>query len=175
MSCKVLYYPDKNEKLLALLSESNNFDSVLFIFDGFRRYKFTKSDLGIRSASDLLIRNRGILSLLNPLWSYHLYWLLNERHTYSLDSLYGKVVRLRGKRPAEDECHVFIDKSKHHLILYYCLSGECISIHRQLRQGVFPLKKQDIPSGYRPSSWSEIAALLSEKKEKGKRDGKTDK
>ena len=80
MSYSVLYYPDRNEKLLSLLSERNSFDSVLFIFDGCRRYKFEKEDLGIRSPADLLIRNRGVLSLLNPEWSYYLY-MLPERST----------------------------------------------------------------------------------------------
>jgi hypothetical protein len=42
-----LYYPDRNEKLLSLLSERNSFDSVLFIFDGCRRYKFEKEDICI--------------------------------------------------------------------------------------------------------------------------------
>jgi hypothetical protein len=112
--CNVLYYPDSNAKLLALLSERHNFDSVLFIFDGSRRYKFQKADLGIRSASDLLMGNRGLLSLLNPTWSYYLY-LLDERHTYSIDSLCGKVLCCYVHLPLPDECHVFVDRGKHHL------------------------------------------------------------
>lgn len=166
MFCSVLYYEDKNEKLLSLLSEPNNFDSVIFVFDGCRRYKFLKEDLGIRSPSDLLIRNRGLISLLNPLWSYHLYWL-QDRHTYSLDSLCGKVLNRQGRLPLEDECHVFVDKSKHHITLLYSLSGEYTSIHRQLRQGVFRLKREGFTDGYRPSHWQEISCLLSVKKETG--------
>ena len=164
MYCSVLYYPDKNEKLLSLLSESNPFDSVLFIFDGCRRYKFGKAELGIRSPSDLLIRNHGVLSLLNPLWDYHLY-LLSERYTYSIDSLWGKVHRLRGTPPSDKECHVFIDKSKHRMALVYSLDGELTVVHRQMRQGVFSLRKKEIPQGYKASSWDEINRLLLMKKE----------
>lgn len=159
-SCNVLYYPDLNAKLLALLSEVRNFDSVLFIFDGSRRYKFHKNDLGIHSPADLLIRNQGLLSLLNPRWSYYLYFL-PERHTYSIDSLCGKVLRYHGQLPSAGECHVFIDRHKHHLTLLYDHCGEYISIHRQLRRGRFLLKKEEIPTGFRPSSWSEINRLLS--------------
>jgi hypothetical protein len=164
----VLYYRDRNERLLDLLSEGNNFDSVLFIFDGGRRYRFSKEELGIRSPADLLIRNRGILSLLNPLWNYYLY-MLDERHTYSIDSLCGKVLRHYGHLPSEEECHVFVSKNKHHLTLLYKLSGEYISIQRQLREGVFPVKKGTIAAGFRPSDWPEINCLLSaEKKTKKK-------
>ncbi|MDL2255122.1 hypothetical protein LJC38_00875, partial [Parabacteroides sp. OttesenSCG-928-K15] len=153
-----------NEKLLSLLSEQNNFDSVLFIFDGSRRYKFSKEDLGIGCPSDLLIRNRGVLSLLNPLWEYYLY-PLQERYTYSIDSLCGKVLAHHGHLPQNNECHVFIDKNKHQMALLYSLNGEYISIHRRIRQGVFCLKRKEFTSGYRPSHWAEICRLLSEKKE----------
>jgi hypothetical protein len=151
-----------------MLSECNNFDSVLFIFDGGRRYRFSKEDLGIRSVGDLLIRNRGILSLLNPLWHYYLYWL-DERHTYSIDSLCSKVLRHYGRLPCEGECHVFVSRNKHHLTLLYKLSGEYISLQRQLRQGVFPVKKETLTGGFRPSDWPEINRLLSEEKKTVKR------
>jgi hypothetical protein len=166
--CSVLSYPCLNDKLLSLLSEVNRFDSVLFIFDGSRRYKFQKEDLGIRSASDLLTRNRGLLSLLNPGWSYYLY-LLDGRYTYSIDSLCGKVLRCYGHLPFAGECHVFIDRRKHHLTLLYELSGEYISIHRQLRQGVFSIKRREISEGFRPSSWSEINRILSKIKSSKRR------
>jgi hypothetical protein len=151
-----------------MLSEGNNFGSVLFIFDGGRRYKFSKEDLGIRTPGDLLVRNRGVLSLLNPQWDYYLY-LLGERHTYSIDSLCGKVLRHYGRLPSEGECHVFVSKNKHHLTLLYKLSGEYISIQRQLRQGTFIIKKESITEGFRPSDWPEINRLLSEEKRRKKR------
>jgi hypothetical protein len=164
--CNVLVYPDSNAKLKALLSEGNRFDSVLFIFDGCRRYKFEKAELGIERASDLLIRNRGLLSLLHPSWTYYVYFL-DERQTYSLHSLCGKVHRLRGKPLEEDECHVFIDRSKHHCTLLYLLEGEPVSIHRQVGQGVFRIKREQGASSYRQSSWGEINLLLSEVKPTG--------
>lgn len=160
--CSVLPFFDSNEKLLSLMSESNNFDSVIFCFD-YRRYKFTKSELGIIHPSDLLLRNQGLLSLLNPVWSYHLYFL-DERHTYSIDSLCGKILRYQGSYPGEDECHVFIDRHKHHLTLLYMLCGELTAIHRQIRDGVLCIKRKEIPEGYRRSSWAEINRLLSVKK-----------
>lgn len=164
MCCEVLYYADSNEKLVGLLSEGNNFASVLFIFDGGLRYKFTKEELGIRVPSDLLVRNRGVLSLLNPSWEYHLY-LLEERYTYSMDSLWGKVSRLRGFPPSEGECHVFVDKKKHHVALFYGHCGEFTCIHRQVREGVLNIKRKEIVGGYRTSSWAEINHLLSVKKD----------
>jgi hypothetical protein len=140
----------------------------MFIFDGGRRYKFSKEDLGIRSPGDLLIRNRGILSLLNPQWDYYLY-LLAERYTYSIDSLCGKVFRHYGRLPSEGECHVFVSRNKHHLTLLYKLSGEYISIQRQIRQGVFAVKKEVVAAAFRPSDWPEINRLLSEEKRRKKK------
>ena len=60
---------------------------------------------------------------------------------------------------------MFVRKNKHSLTLLYSLSGEYISIHRQLRQGVLRLKKEEIAGGYRTSDWQEINRLLSEKRE----------
>lgn len=45
--CSVLVFSSESDKLRSLLSESNHFDSVLFIFDGGRRYKVSASSLGI--------------------------------------------------------------------------------------------------------------------------------
>ncbi len=51
--CSVLEFSSESDKLRTL-SESNHFDSVLFIFDGGRRYKVSSSSLGIHSPQDLL-------------------------------------------------------------------------------------------------------------------------
>ena len=51
--CSVLVFSSESDKLRSLLSESNHFDSVLFIFDGGRRYKVSSSSLGIHSPQDL--------------------------------------------------------------------------------------------------------------------------
>ena len=47
--CSVLEFSSESDKLRTLFSESNHFDSVLFIFDGGRRYKVSSSSLGIHS------------------------------------------------------------------------------------------------------------------------------
>ena len=52
--CSVLEFSSESDKLRTLFSESNHFDSVLFIFDGGRRYKVSSSSLGIHSPQDLL-------------------------------------------------------------------------------------------------------------------------
>ena len=53
--CSVLEFSSESDKLRTLFSESNHFDSVLFIFDGGRRYKVSSSSLGIHSPQDLLL------------------------------------------------------------------------------------------------------------------------
>ena len=45
--CSVLEFSSESDKLRTLFSESNHFDSVLFIFDGGRRYKVSSSRRGI--------------------------------------------------------------------------------------------------------------------------------
>ena len=45
--CSVLEFSSESDKLRTLFSESNHFDSVLFIFDGGRRYKVSSSSLGM--------------------------------------------------------------------------------------------------------------------------------
>ena len=37
--CSVLEFSGESDKLRTLFSKSNHFDSILFIFDGGRRYK----------------------------------------------------------------------------------------------------------------------------------------
>lgn len=53
--CSVLVFSNESDKLRSFLSESNHFDSVLFIFDGGRRYKVSASSLGIHSPQDPLL------------------------------------------------------------------------------------------------------------------------
>ena len=53
--CSVLVFSSESDKLRSLFCESNHFDSVLFIFDGGRRYKVSASSLGIHSPQDLLL------------------------------------------------------------------------------------------------------------------------
>ena len=69
--CSVLEFSSESDKLRTLFSESNHFDSVLFIFDGGRRYKVSSSSLGIHSPQDLLLPLGLGLFRSSPFW-----WLL---------------------------------------------------------------------------------------------------
>ena len=71
--CSVLEFSSESDKLRTLFSESNHFDSVLFIFDGGRRYKVSSSSLGIHSPQDLLLPLGLGLFRSSPFWSYYLY------------------------------------------------------------------------------------------------------
>ena len=68
--CSVLEFSSESDKLRTLFSESNHFDSVLFIFDGGRRYKVSSSSLGIHSPQDLLLPLGLGLFRSSPFWSY---------------------------------------------------------------------------------------------------------
>lgn len=68
--CSVLEFSSESDKLRTLFSESNRFDSVLFIFDGGRRYKVSSSSLGIHSPQDLLLPLGLGLFRSSPFWSY---------------------------------------------------------------------------------------------------------
>lgn len=53
--CSVLVFNNESDKLRSLFSESNYFDSILFIFNDGRCYKVPVSNLGISTAEDLLL------------------------------------------------------------------------------------------------------------------------
>ena len=67
--CSVLEFSSESGKLRTLFSESNHFDSVLFIFDGGRRYKVSSSSLGIHSPQDLPLPLGLGLFRSSPFWS----------------------------------------------------------------------------------------------------------
>ncbi len=69
--CNILQFPDDDARLRSLLSERNYFDSLLFIFDGGRRYKVSAKILGIHAVSDLLIPLGLGLFRSSPFWSYY--------------------------------------------------------------------------------------------------------
>ena len=77
--CSVLEFSSESDKLRTLFSESNHFDSVLFIFDGGRRYKVSSSSLGIHSPQDLLLPLGLGLFRSSPFW-----WLLVVSAFFSL-------------------------------------------------------------------------------------------
>ena len=90
--CSVLEFSSESDKLRTLFSESNHFDSVLFIFDGGRRYKVSSSSLGIHSPQDLLLPLGLGLFRSSPFWSYYLYPQGCNFHK-GIDGLCGEVIR----------------------------------------------------------------------------------
>lgn len=93
--CSVLEFSSESDKLRTLFSESNHFDSVLFIFDGGRRYKVSSSSLGIHSPQDLLLPLGLGLFRSSPFWSYYLYPQGCNFHK-GIDGLCGEVIRHTG-------------------------------------------------------------------------------
>jgi transposase len=118
--CSVLEFSSESDKLRTLFSESNRFDSVLFIFDGGRRYKVSSSSLGIHSPQDLLLPLGLGLFRSSPFWSYYLYPQGCNFHK-GIDGLCGEVIRHTGSCVSEQSCHIFPDRSRSRLhILYRC-------------------------------------------------------
>ena len=118
--CSVLEFSSESDKLRTLFSESNHFDSVLFIFDGGRRYKVSSSSLGIHSPQDLLLPLGLGLFRSSPFWSYYLYPQGCNFHK-GIDGLCGEVIRHTGSCVSEQSCHIFPDRSRSRLhILYRC-------------------------------------------------------
>ena len=99
--CSVLEFSSESDKLRTLFSESNHFDSVLFIFDGGRRYKVSSSSLGIHSPQDLLLPLGLGLFRSSPFWSYYLYPQGCNFHK-GIDGLCGEVIRHTGSCVSED-------------------------------------------------------------------------
>ena len=104
--CSVLEFSSESDKLRTLFSESNHFDSVLFIFDGGRRYKVSSSSLGIHSPQDLLLPLGLGLFRSSPFWSYYLYPQGCNFHK-GIDGLCGEVIRHTGSCVSEQSCHIF--------------------------------------------------------------------
>ena len=137
--CSVLEFSSESDKLRTLFSESNHFDSVLFIFDGGRRYKVSSSSLGIHSPQDLLLPLGLGLFRSSPFWSYYLYPQGCNFHK-GIDGLCGEV-------------H----------ILYRCDDEyrlEC----RRLNRGSFLLKKEERKKDFLQISWNRLNELLTVKK-----------
>ena len=103
--CSVLEFSSESDKLRTLFSESNHFDSVLFIFDGGRRYKVSSSSLGIHSPQDLLLPLGLGLFRSSPFWSYYLYPQGCNFHK-GIDGLCGEVIRHTGSCESEQSCHI---------------------------------------------------------------------
>ncbi len=156
--CTVLTFPSESEKLKSLFLEPNNFDSIIFCFDGSRRYKIRKTYLGISKAQDLFLFSGSPLSGLSPHWNYFLY-TKSSRLNCSMDNLCGKVRNIRGEFPSANECHVFINRSRKELKILYYVQGELSVLHKKLRQGTYKLEKEELQASFFSISWSRLNQL----------------
>lgn len=163
--CSVLVFPSESDKLKSLLSERNHFDSVLFIFDGGRRYKLSCSTLGIHQVQDLLSPLGGGRFRSSPFWQYYLYPRCSH-FSSSIDGLCGEVIRKSGSPLQPESCHIFIDRSLCQLKILYICDGEYIVEQRRLSSGTYQLTKSERAGEFIPISWSRLNELLTIHKEK---------
>ena len=133
--CSVLEFSSESDKLRTLFSESNRFDSVLFIFDGGRRYKVSSSSLGIHSPQDLLLPLGLGLFRSSPFWSYYLYPQGCNFHK----GIRSFVIRTGF---SEQSCHIFPDRSRSRLHILYRCDDEYRLECRRLNSS-FLLKKEE--------------------------------
>lgn len=166
--CSVLVFPNESDKLKSLLSERNHFDSVLFIFDGSRRYKLTASLLGIHHVQDLLFPLGTGRFRSSPFWEYYLYPCCSVFGS-SIDGLCGEVIRKSGKALQSDSCHVFVHRSRRQIKILYLCQGEYILEQRRLSEGLYQLKKSELSCPCSPISWSRLNEFLTVHKAKKKR------
>ena len=161
--CSVLVFSSESEKLRSLLSESNHFDTVLFIFDGGRRYKVSASSLGIHSPQDLLLPLGLGLFRNSPFWSYYLYPNGCNFHK-GIDGLCGEVIRHTGSCVSEQSCHIFLDRSRSRLHILYRCEDEYRLECRRLNHSSFFLKKDERKRDFLQISWNRLNELLTVKK-----------
>ena len=140
--CSVLVFENENEKLRSLFGEPNHFDSVLFIFEGGRRYKVAASSLGITSPQKLLVPLGLGLFRSSPFWRYYLYPRCLNFHK-GIDGLCGEIIRLTGSALQEQSCHVFLDRSHRNLRILYLYNGELRLECRRPSRGSYLLEKRE--------------------------------
>lgn len=157
--CDVLYFSDESSKLKALLSECNTFDSVLFIFNGSRRYKLSASSLGLSGVSDLLIPLGSGLFRSSPFWKYYLYPCCSNFNR-DISGLCGEVVSKSGLYVEPESCHIFVDRSRRQLKILYQRGEEYIVEHRALNAGLYQLEKSEVCCSFLPISWPRLNKLL---------------
>ena len=163
LMCSVLYFENESDKLRSLFSEPNHFDSILFIFDGGRRYKLSASSLGISSPQELLVPLGLGLFRSSPFWRYYLYPRCLNFHK-GIDGLCGEIIRQSGFSLQEQSCHVFLDRSRHNLRILYLSNGELRLECRRLSHGSYLLEKGERGKGFVPISWNRLNRLLTVKK-----------
>lgn len=161
--CTVLAFEDESTKLRALLSETNHFDSVLFIFDGSRRYKVSASSLGIHRPADLLLPLGLGLFRSSPFWHYYLHPCC-PNFNKGIDGLCGEVIKHTGADLQDESCHIFLDRSLRQLCLLYRHQDEYHLDTRRLSTGIYRLQKEERHKDIVPISWSRLNELLTQQK-----------
>lgn len=157
--CSVLVFENESAKLRSLMCEPNHFDSVLFIFDGGRRYKVLASSLGIRSPQDLLLPLGLGVFRSSPFWHYYLYPCCSNFHK-GIDGLCGEVLRHTGSPLEEESCHVFVERSRRQLALLYRTGSEYHLESRRLSTGLYRLHREEVSAGFLSIPWSRLNELL---------------
>lgn len=165
----ILQFENTETKLKSLLSESNHFDSLLFIFDGWRRYKMKACELGIKHPSDLLLPHKGFLSALSPHWSYYLYGSIRSFNLCA-DGLSGVVRRLRGEFPSHNEVHVFVSRDKTQIKMLYLDNGDYVILHRKQTNGLYRISEKEQKIPIRKISWCKLNHLLTNTKNARKKE-----
>ncbi len=160
--CSVLEFSSESDKLRTLFSESNHFDSVLFIFDGGRRYKVSSSSLGIHSPQDLLLPLGLGLFRSSPFWSYYLYPQGCNFHK-GIDGLCGESSDTQV--PAcQSRAVIFFRPLRSRLHILYRCDDEYRLECRRLNRGSFLLKKEERKKDFLQISWNRLNELLTVKK-----------
>lgn len=165
--CSILQFLNDDECLRALLSERNYFDSLLFIFDGGRRYKVSTKVLGIGSVSDLLVPLGLGLFRSSPFWKYYLYPSCSNFHK-GIDGLCGEVIRHTGLEVQTESCHIFLSRCGSRLRLLYRLGDEYRLEERRLCSGRYPLHKEERHKEFIPITWSRMNELFTGRKSRKK-------
>lgn len=157
--CSILQFPTDSDRLRSLLSERNYFDSLLFIFDGGRRYKVSTQTLGIRTVSDLLIPLGLGLFRSSPFWKYYLYPCCRNFNK-GIDGLCGEVLFHTGEALQEESCHIFLSRSRDRLNLLYRTGGEYRLESRRLCGRIYKLRKEERPHAMVVITWDRMNELL---------------
>lgn len=154
-------FEDANEKLKSLLSQSSSeFGSILFVFNHSVRYKFTKSELGIESVSDLLFPNGyGIYSERHEL-NYYLYYDCVGFQA-GIHRLQGTVYSYSGNYPDKHDLHLFVDRARKNIKLLYFKDNQIILEARHLEIQKYVLSKQERKDKYTPITWRRLNEILS--------------
>ena len=163
LMCSILQFSDDNERLRCLFGERNYFDSLLFIFDGGRRYKVSTKVLGIHSVSDLLVPLGLGVFRSSPFWSYYLYPVYCNFHK-GIDGLCGEVLRLTGEELQANSCHIFLSRSLDRLNILYRYGDEYRLESRRLNGQRYQLRKEERHMRVVSITWDRMNKLFTDLK-----------